>query len=73
MYSIAYCRNINEGVSYAFRRHSNWIWAGTAVQNYSGMNDEEQEKVLEQARQAQSKKDMEILINQIGKMNQPLG
>lgn len=44
-----------------------------AMKNYSGMNDEEQGKVLEQARQAQSKKDMEILINQIGKMNQPLG
>ena len=37
------------------------------------MSEEEQEKVLEQARQAQSKRDMEILINQIGKMDQPLG
>ena len=44
-----------------------------AMTNYSGMSEEEQEKVLEQARQAQSKRDMEILINQIGKMDQPLG
>lgn len=44
-----------------------------AMKNYSGMNEEEQERVLERARQAESKQDMEILINQIGKMNQPLG
>lgn len=45
----------------------------TAMSNYSGMSDEEKEKVLDQARQAQSKKEMELLINQIGKINQPLG
>lgn len=45
----------------------------TAMSNYSGMSDEEKEKVLDQARQAQSKKEMELLISQIGKINQPLG
>lgn len=45
----------------------------TAMTNYAGLSDEEKEEVLEQARQAQSKQEMQILINQIGKMNQPLG
>jgi len=44
-----------------------------AMKNYSGMSHEEQQEVLERAKQAESKRDMELLINQIGKMNQPLG